>query len=116
MYEYRYEGFVKSFDNDIVSNMTFSIVNGSDGIGDYRIIGYNYHNEIALAERSKGLSKVVRLNKNISASMVLYKPDLENYDEIKHYSVMEYIYRQLEMCDFTKFPDNEKIVRDLAHV
>lgn len=116
MYEYRYDEFVRSFDNNIVANMIFSIVNDSDGTGDWKIICYNNHNEIILEGRSKKESKVVRINSNMSASMVLYKPDLENYNKIKHYSVMEYIYRQLEMCDFTKSPENETNFRDLATV
>ena len=108
MNEYRYEEFIKSFDNTSIENLTFSIVNDSDGVGDYRITCF-HNNEIELEGRRDRLM----LHDKISASMVLYKPDFRSYDEIKHYSVIEYIYRQLEMCDFTKSPEREKIVQEL---
>lgn len=70
------------------------------------------NNEIEL----EGRADRVALHDKISASIVLYKPDPINYDRIKHYSVMEYIYRQLEMCDFTKLPESDIIARDLVTV
>lgn len=108
IYEYRYDEFVRSFDNIAMENLTFSIVNDSDGVGDTRII-YFRKNRIKLDRGAKWMT----LHDKLSASMVLYKPDFRNYNKIKHYTVMEYIYRQLEMCDFIKSPESKIILHDL---
>lgn len=41
-----------------------------------------------------------RVNNFVCFSGVLYEPDLSEYDKIKKFRVLEYIYRQLELCDF----------------
>lgn len=41
-----------------------------------------------------------RVNKFVCFSGVLYEPDLSEYDKIKKFRILEYIYRQLELCDF----------------
>lgn len=33
-------------------------------------------------------------------SYLIYQPDIRKFEQIKKYSVLEYIYRQIELCDF----------------
>lgn len=40
------------------------------------------------------------LDKFVCFSGILYEPDLYEYDNIKNFRTLEYIYRQLELCDF----------------
>lgn len=106
-----YKNFVESFNNSAIEITIFSIIDliGVNPFGEYKIKCFNNReNKMELYGRGDG----VALNDEISASMVLYKPDIVNYDSIKNYSVMEYIYRQLEMCDFIKSPEIERICRD----
>lgn len=106
-----YKDFIESFNNNAIEKIIFSIINLSidSPYGEYKIKCFNdIENKIELCGRGDG----VNINDEISASMVLYKPDIVNYDRIKNYSVMEYIYRQLEMCDFIKSHGVERICHD----
>lgn len=110
-----YEGFIESFNNNPIEKIIFSIIDLSiiNPLGKYRIKCFdNKGSQIELYDRVDRLN----LNDEITASMVLYKPDIANYDSIKNYSVMEYIYRQLEMCDFIKSPEIERICRDECRI
>lgn len=40
------------------------------------------------------------IDKYTCLSGVLYEPDLQQYDNIRKFGILEYIYRQLELCDF----------------
>ena len=44
----------------------------------------------------------INANEHTSVSMLLYFPDLNRYEEIKDYTVLEFVFRQLEMCDFIR--------------
>lgn len=104
-----YENFVASFNNTAIEENAFSILNFDTmrPIGDYTIKCFdNTENELELYNRGDRLP----LSDKINASMVLYMPDIVNYNNIKSYSVMEYIYRQLEMCDFIKSSETNKIL------
>ncbi len=114
-HEQFYKDFVESFNNYAIEKIIFSIIDliSVNPFGTYKIKCFNNReNKIELYGRGDG----VNLNDEISASMVLYKPDIVNYDSIKNYSVMEYIYRQLEMCDFIKSPKIERICRDECRI
>lgn len=105
-----YEDFVLSFNNTAIEENDFSILNFDTmrPIGEYIIKCFdNIENKLELYNRGDKLS----LSDKINASMVLYMPDIVNYDNIKGYSVMEYIYRQLEMCDFIKSSEVNKILQ-----
>lgn len=47
----------------------------------------------------------VRIDKGLTLSYLLYTPDLKKYEEIYHLRMIEYIYRQLELCDFSQTSD-----------
>lgn len=106
-----HKSFIISFNNTPIKENTFSILNFNtmNPMGTYIINRFdNRGNEIELYNREDKL----KLNDKINASMILYSPDIVNYDNIKNYSVMEYIYRQLEMCDFIKLSEVERIYHD----
>ena len=49
---------------------------------------------------SKGT--VISFKEDMSLSGLLYYPDIKRFDEIKSYRILEFIFRQLEMCDFIR--------------
>lgn len=105
------ESFIESFNNTAIKENTFSILNFNTmrPVGKYIIKCFdNRENEMELYNREDKL----QINDKINASMILYSPDIINYNNIKDYSVMEYIYRQLEMCDFIKSSEVERICHD----
>ena len=54
-------------------------------------------NEMLTAKGSK-----IPLEDNISLSSLLYLPDLQRFEGINNYRVLDFIFRQLEMCDFIR--------------
>ena len=50
---------------------------------------------------------VIQLNEGISLSSLLFLPDIKRLKEINKYTILELIYRQLEMCDFIREPRKE---------
>lgn len=74
MNEYRYEEFIKSFDNTSIENLTFSIVNDSDGVGDYRITCFhNKRDELSIAQTYVNIASVYCKIHNYQVALSHYK-------------------------------------------
>ena len=59
---------------------------------------WGVNNNVIYTEKGGSAS----LNGGMSLTWLLYSPDIQKFDIIKDYRLLEYIFRQIEMCDFIR--------------
>lgn len=92
----QYTAFVDSFNNQNIENVNFTIIKNKRIENSVPKSVRKCTNESVILQDGSS----VKINNTISLSLLLYPADIVKFDIIKQYSAIEYIYRQLEMCDF----------------
>lgn len=99
-----YESFYKAIAcNNLITDTTFQVVSEdpfpvvANKIRRVRNLNVEFMNVFS-----------VKISLGRCLSYILYEPDIEEYEKIKYFTVLEYIFRQLELCDFiVEEPNNE---------
>lgn len=92
----QYLSFVDSFGSETIEKMKFAVIKNGKIENSIPKKMRRYLDDNIILEN--GIN--IRINSSTNLSLLLYPADLINFENIKIYRPIEYIYRQLEMCDF----------------